>query len=220
MKTEANRVWKGVVLIDDTRKYPGEAIIGLVEKCEVFGILFGVFNRSGALGPAPTWSHGIRDIIVDGGQVFGDIIILDNENGLALSRILNTIEDVGVFLRVRVSKDEILAFDFNNVDGKLDPSDDTQCSTKAVDFEPLKNMPAAVDRGSEYSKDCGISQPDPPAPGRPSVGEEFVRWAEKGWLLDVKYADKSDDRAECSSYGSVRSAFVKKIDDIITERLS
>jgi hypothetical protein len=54
-----------------------------------------------------------------------------------------------------------------------------------------------------------------------TVGEEFIEWAEKYWLLDklVKIEDPDKFAGEICDYKYMRDIFIKKINDIIKERL-
>ncbi len=66
-----------------------------------------------------------------------------------------------------------------------------------------------------------MSQPDPP---RPSIGEEFMQFAEKYWQIGRLY-EMVDELAketgqERSPYPYVRGVFVKKINDIIQQRIN
>lgn len=52
-----------------------------------------------------------------------------------------------------------------------------------------------------------------------SVGDEFVAWAETYWRLEDKYIEVKDTpTGEAAKYQAIREIFIKKINDIITER--
>jgi hypothetical protein len=55
----------------------------------------------------------------------------------------------------------------------------------------------------------------------PSVGQEFIEWAEKYWLLDklIKNENPDEFAGERCDYTYMRGIFVQKIDAIIKERL-
>jgi hypothetical protein len=63
-----------------------------------------------------------------------------------------------------------------------------------------------------------------PGPGSevisPTIGEEFVEWAEQYWALKKKYEDKEQLGSESCPYDYVKSAFAEKIDEIIQSRIS
>lgn len=54
-----------------------------------------------------------------------------------------------------------------------------------------------------------------------SVGEEFIKWAEKYWLLDqiIKIDQPDSFAGELCTYNYMRGVFIKKINAIIEERL-
>jgi len=55
---------------------------------------------------------------------------------------------------------------------------------------------------------------------KPSVGEEFVEWAEAHWRLKDRFtANEEDPFGERSNYEYMRTIFVKKIDALIKDRL-
>jgi hypothetical protein len=55
----------------------------------------------------------------------------------------------------------------------------------------------------------------------PTVGQEFIEWAEKYWLLDKLIKNETPDEfaGERCDYRYMRNIFVQKIDAIIKERL-
>jgi len=55
---------------------------------------------------------------------------------------------------------------------------------------------------------------------KPSVGEEFIKWAEQYWRLKDKYDTLPEDGSESIPYEYVKHVFSKKIDDIIKEKLN
>jgi hypothetical protein len=59
-----------------------------------------------------------------------------------------------------------------------------------------------------------------PAEISPTIGEEFVDWAEQYWGLKRKYEDKEQEGSESCSYDYVKNTFARKIDEIIVNRIS
>ena len=63
-----------------------------------------------------------------------------------------------------------------------------------------------------------------PEPGpeaiSPTVGEEFVEWAEQYWGLKRKYDTSGEEGAESCPYDYVKNTFARKIDEIIASRIS
>jgi len=55
---------------------------------------------------------------------------------------------------------------------------------------------------------------------KPSVGDEFIKWAEKYWWLEDKYTNPEDLISESCPYSFVKGAFIKKINELIKDRLS
>jgi hypothetical protein len=56
---------------------------------------------------------------------------------------------------------------------------------------------------------------------KPTVGEEFINWAEKYWGLKNKYEQESTNSSdESMPYEYVKEVFSRKIDEIIKERMS
>jgi hypothetical protein len=55
---------------------------------------------------------------------------------------------------------------------------------------------------------------------KPTVGDEFIKWAEKYWGLEEKYKNDDDGIGESCPYSFVKGAFIKKIDELIKDRLS
>jgi hypothetical protein len=53
-----------------------------------------------------------------------------------------------------------------------------------------------------------------------SVGEEFIGWAEKFWALERCYSDIAEEKRESCPYPAIREIFVKKINDILLDRLN
>lgn len=54
-----------------------------------------------------------------------------------------------------------------------------------------------------------------------SIGEEFASWAEQHWNLKAVYTKTAlDSNEEQLTYDTVRDCFVKKIDSIISKRLT
>ena len=64
----------------------------------------------------------------------------------------------------------------------------------------------------------GIEQPDEPKK-QLTVGEEFIEFAEKHWLLD-KMVLKSTEGSESCNYDYMRDVFIQKIDSILKDRLA
>lgn len=55
----------------------------------------------------------------------------------------------------------------------------------------------------------------------PSVGEEFILWAEKYWSLKNAYSSNIEEiRDEVCPYEYLRKTFAEKIDQLIKSRLS
>lgn len=54
----------------------------------------------------------------------------------------------------------------------------------------------------------------------PTVGKEFIEWAEKYWHLEEKFKNADEGNNESCPYSFVKSAFIKKIDELIKDRLS
>ncbi len=63
--------------------------------------------------------------------------------------------------------------------------------------------------------------PAKPIPTTPSIGEEFITWAERYWALKLKYTqERPDDKiVEHSNYDAMKDVFIKKINSMIQERL-
>ena len=54
----------------------------------------------------------------------------------------------------------------------------------------------------------------------PSIGEEFVSWAEKYYRLDKRYEEANKDpNSESMPYDFVKNVFATKINELITKRL-
>jgi hypothetical protein len=70
----------------------------------------------------------------------------------------------------------------------------------------------------------GISEPMAYKKPVMSVGEEFVAWAEQYWDLENKLSGTNpnpDGKAiENSPYKAVRNIFIKKINDVISQRVT
>ena len=58
-----------------------------------------------------------------------------------------------------------------------------------------------------------------PIPKKKSVGEEFIEWAEKYWALKQKYEQVININDESVPFDYIKDTFIKKIDDIIQNRL-
>lgn len=56
---------------------------------------------------------------------------------------------------------------------------------------------------------------------KPSVGEEFIRWAEQYWGLSKKYVQthSGTNGPESHDYESIRNIFSQKIDEIVKRRI-
>lgn len=54
-----------------------------------------------------------------------------------------------------------------------------------------------------------------------TVGQEFIEWAEKYWLLDklVKFENPDKFAGEVCDYNYMRDIFIEKINSIIKNRL-
>jgi len=55
----------------------------------------------------------------------------------------------------------------------------------------------------------------------PTVGQEFIDWAEKYWLLDklIKIDNPDNFASETCDYNYIKGIFIEKIDSIIKDRL-
>lgn len=54
----------------------------------------------------------------------------------------------------------------------------------------------------------------------PTIGQEFVNWAEQYWGLKTKYEAPEQEGAESCPYDYVKNTFAKKIDEIVADRIS
>ena len=56
---------------------------------------------------------------------------------------------------------------------------------------------------------------------KPTVGQEFIEWAEQYWYLDklIKIEDPDKFAGEVCNYNYMRNMFIEKINGIIKERL-
>lgn len=54
----------------------------------------------------------------------------------------------------------------------------------------------------------------------PTIGQEFVDWAEQYWGLKRKYDAPGEENSESCPYDYVKKTFASKIDEIIASRIA
>ena len=79
---------------------------------------------------------------------------------------------------------------------------------KAIDRAYDKGKKSKIVRGTEIKE-------------KPTVGQEFMEWAEQYWLLDklVKIENPDEFAGEVCDYNHMRNIFIEKINGIIKDRL-
>ena len=82
-----------------------------------------------------------------------------------------------------------------------------------------KAIDKAYDKGREKEKSKIVRGTE--IKEKPTVGQEFMEWAEKYWLLDklVKIENLDEFTGEKCDYNHMRNIFIEKINGIIKDRL-